>query len=87
MTVKAENDHCARAWIDPHYLHEARPDAAEEASMALAKMALRGANIAVLFVLSLCLAAWAGGPSAFNGLLYDMVVAARWAASFFGWGL
>jgi hypothetical protein len=89
MTVQAESDTHPRAWIDPQYLYEAKPnaeqDAADEASMALAKMALGAVNIAVLF--ALCLAVWAGGPLAFTGLLHDMAAAARWVASFFGWGL
>jgi hypothetical protein len=69
MTVQAENDSRVGAWIDCHY-GEANPDLelsdADEASMALAQMALGAIVVAVVFALSL--AVWACGPLAFKGL-------------------
>jgi hypothetical protein len=72
MTVQAENDSRVGAWFDCHYANEANPDLelsdADEASTALAQMALGSVVIAVLFALSL--AVWACGPLAFKGLLH-----------------
>jgi hypothetical protein len=89
MTVQDESDTRPRAWIDPQYRYEAKanaePDAADEASMALATITLGTLVIAVLFALGL--AVWAGGPLVFTGLLHDMAAVARWVTLFFGWGL
>ena len=72
MTVQAENDSRVGAWIDRQYANEATPNLelsdADEASTALAQMALGAIVIAVLFALSL--AVWACGPLAFKGLLH-----------------
>jgi hypothetical protein len=68
MTIEADDDRVG-AWFDCHYADEAHLELrkADEASMALAQIALGAIVIAVVFALSL--AVWACGPLAFKGLL------------------